>query len=501
MSRLNLKKHFNIIAVFLLAVILVMPMGACLSKSDDNKKFVVGFDAGFPPYGYRDDNGEYVGFDLDLAEEVCSRRGWELVKQPINWDSKDMELSARTIDCIWNGFTMSDDRINSYTWTEPYIDNSQVFVVEKDSGIRSFEDLEGKIVAVQAASSALDALRADDCKELLSSFKNLEEVPEYNTAFMNLEARSVDAIALDVGLAKYQLKNRGEGFVILDRPILNEKYGVAFLKGNDALRDRVQETLYEMLGDGTLNKIAEKWELSENIILGTDSKSPEGVIPSSKGINFWEILTQMASGMFETLKIFFVTLILTLPLGLVIAFGSMSRFRLLRYIIHFYIAIMRGTPLMLQLLVIYFGPYYLFGAELSLEYRLAAVIIGFVLNYAAYFAEIYRSGIESMPVGQYEAAKILGYDRVQTFFMVIFPQVIKRILPSITNEVITLVKDTSLAFSIAYVEVFSIAKSIAAAQTTMIPFVIAGVFYFIFNFVVAACMSRIERGLSYYDIK
>lgn len=215
----------------------------------------------------------------------------------------------------------------------------------------------------------------------------------------------------------------------------------------------------------------------------------------------WDMLLQMSSGMLETIRIFAVTLILTLPLGLVVAFGRMSRFKIVKYITQLYIAIMRGTPLMLQLLVVYFGPYYLFGISLSLEYRLYAVIIGFVLNYAAYFAEIYRSGIESMPVGQYEAAKILGYTRAQTFIMIIFPQVIKRILPSITNEVITLVKDTSLAFSIAYVELFSLAKSISAAQTTMMPFVIAGVFYFVFNFVVAAVMGKIEKKFSYYDIK
>ncbi|MCQ4023118.1 MULTISPECIES: amino acid ABC transporter permease [unclassified Ruminococcus] len=218
-------------------------------------------------------------------------------------------------------------------------------------------------------------------------------------------------------------------------------------------------------------------------------------------MSIWDMLLQMTSGMLETIKIFAITLILTLPLGLVVTFGRMSRFRIIRYITQLYIAIMRGTPLMLQLLVVYFGPYYLFGISLSLEYRLVAVIIGFVLNYAAYFAEIYRSGIESMPVGQYEAAKILGYTRAQTFFKIIFPQVVKRILPSVTNEIITLVKDTSLAFSIAYVELFSLAKAIAAAQTTMMPFVIAGVFYFVFNFIVAFVMNKIEKRFSYYDIK
>ena len=206
----------------------------------------------------------------------------------------------------------------------------------------------------------------------------------------------------------------------------------------------------------------------------------------------------MQDGMIETIKIFAYTLIFTLPLGMIVAFVRMSRFFIIRNITKLYIAVMRGTPLMLQLLVVYFGPYYIFHRSLTLEYRFYAVIIGFVLNYAAYFAEIYRSGIEAMPVGQYEAAKVLGYNKVQTFFKIILPQVIKKILPPVTNEVITLVKDTSLAFAISYVEVFSVAKKIAAAQTTMMPFVIAGVFYFIFNFLVAFVMGRIEKRLDYY---
>ncbi len=214
----------------------------------------------------------------------------------------------------------------------------------------------------------------------------------------------------------------------------------------------------------------------------------------------WDIFLQMKDGMIETVKIFFLTLVFTLPLGLIVSFGRMSKNFLIRNLTKFYIAIMRGTPLMLQLLVVYFGPYYIFKIRLTTESRFYAVIIGFVLNYAAYFAEIYRSGIESMPTGQYEAAKVLGYNKVQTFIKIILPQVIKRILPSVTNEIITLVKDTSLAYSIAYVEMFSLAKQIAARSSTMVPFMIAGVFYFVFNLLVAFVMGRIEKKMDYYTI-
>ena len=210
------------------------------------------------------------------------------------------------------------------------------------------------------------------------------------------------------------------------------------------------------------------------------------------------MLSQLGSGMLKSMGIFFLTLIFSLPLGLLVSFGRMSKNAVLRTIVKIYISIMRGTPLMLQLLVVYFGPYFLFGMNIGGSYRFTAIIIGFSVNYAAYFAEIYRSGIESMPVGQYEAAKMLGYSKGKTFFKIILPQVIKRILPSITNEVITLVKDTSLSFALAYAEMFTIAKQIAAKETSFVPFIVAAIFYYIFNLVVALVMERIEKKLSYY---
>lgn len=209
------------------------------------------------------------------------------------------------------------------------------------------------------------------------------------------------------------------------------------------------------------------------------------------------MLMQLGKGMISTAEIFFLTLLFSLPLGLLVSFGRMSKNGLIRGISKFYISIMRGTPLMLQLLVVYFAPYYLFGLNLR-GYRFPAIILAFSINYAAYFAEIYRGGIESMAVGQYEAAKVLGYNKVQTFFKIILPQVIKRILPSITNETITLVKDTSLAFVLAQAEMFTMAKQIAAKDTSMMPLMVAGLFYYVFNLLVAFVMERIEKSMSYY---
>ena len=214
-------------------------------------------------------------------------------------------------------------------------------------------------------------------------------------------------------------------------------------------------------------------------------------------MTFATMLSTLSTGMLRTCAIFFLTLLFSLPLGMIVMLLRQSRFKIVQGITKIYIAIMRGTPLMLQLLMWYFGPYYLFGMNIR-GYRFTAIIIGFAMNYAAYFAEIYRGGFEAIPPGQYEAAEVLGYSRAQTFFKIVLPQVIKNILPAVTNEIITLVKDTSLAFTLAYNEMFSLAKQIAASQTSFMPFVIAGVFYFVANYVVAFVMERIEKALDYY---
>ena len=268
-----------------LACMMVLSMAACgeaKTSGDGRTKLVVGFDASFPPYGYLDEaTNEYVGFDLDLAAEVCKRNGWELVKTPIDWDAKDMELNSGAIDCIWNGFTING-REDQYTWSDPYVDNSQVFVVSAASGIKSFDDLKGKVVLVQADSSALHALQpevsddmtaeekkaAEDMLAFAASFKELQQVPEYNTAFLNMEAGAADAVAMDIGVAQYQVASRGDKFVILEEVIASEQYGVGFKLGNEALRDQVQATINEMVKDGTFTKIAEEWGLTDSVCLG-----------------------------------------------------------------------------------------------------------------------------------------------------------------------------------------------------------------------------------------
>ena len=272
----------NLAIFFMGMTIATMVLGGCgdkenISKKDgkesesveDKKTFTVGFDAEYPPYGYMDENGEYTGFDLELAEVVCELEGWELVKKPINWASKDMELNSGAIDCIWNGFTMNG-REEEYTFSTPYVDNSQVIVVAEKSGMKTLEDLQGKSVGVQAASAALDLLQSEEeggQKALADTFSALNEFADYNTAFTELQAGALDALAIDVGVANYQIKSRGEGYQILEETLNTEQYAIGFKKGNQELCDVVNVDLKKLTEDGTIAKLAEKYEIADMVTL------------------------------------------------------------------------------------------------------------------------------------------------------------------------------------------------------------------------------------------
>lgn len=262
-----MNKKIGIIAgvIVLIAVIAAVLVFTGVINTNGNtgpndNVLVIGFDSEFPPYGYKDDKGEYVGFDLDLAQEVCNRNNWTLVKQPIDWDAKDSELSSGTIDCIWNGFTING-REDKYLWSKPYIDNKQVIVTKSNSGINSLSDLKGKQVETQKDSSALSALEGDQ-KPLADTFKQLVQIADYNTAFLDLDAGTCDAVAMDIGVAQYQVnsKSNPSDYKILDEEISSEQYGIGFKKGNEQLRDKIQQTLDEMEADGTIAKIASKYD-------------------------------------------------------------------------------------------------------------------------------------------------------------------------------------------------------------------------------------------------
>ena len=273
-----MKKKLAVLLAASLAVLMVMT--GCGSNGDaekdnggdkqqetEKKTFTVGFDAEYPPYGYMDENGEYTGFDLELAEAVCEMEGWELVKKPIDWNSKDMELNAKYIDCIWNGFTMNG-REDDYTFSIPYVDNTQVIVVSEASGIKTLSDLAGKIVGVQAASAALELLEDEEGqKALADTFASLNQFADYNTAFVELQAGALDALAIDIGVAKYQIESRGEGYVILEENLNTEEYAVGFRKGDTELCEIINADLQKLANDGTVAKLAEKYGIADMVTL------------------------------------------------------------------------------------------------------------------------------------------------------------------------------------------------------------------------------------------
>ncbi|OON96448.1 MAG: amino acid ABC transporter substrate-binding protein [Candidatus Epulonipiscioides saccharophilum] len=244
----------------------IMTLCIGCSKVEDEKTFTVGFDASYPPYGYMNEQGEYIGFDLELAQLVCDSLGYELIKQPIDWASKDMELNSGNIDCIWNGFSITPDRLDKYAWSEAYVDNLQVIVVPKNSSITELKDLEGKNVVVQAASAAYEALVSDELKDLTGSFADLSENPDYNTAFMNMDAGAADAIAIDIGVAVYQLASRDNEYRILEEHFQSEKYGIGFRVGDEALRDEIDAELMKLVEDGTYYELGEKYGIDINML-------------------------------------------------------------------------------------------------------------------------------------------------------------------------------------------------------------------------------------------
>lgn len=265
-------KKILAIALSLTMVLSLCACGSTEKKAEDvssKKQLIVGFDAEYPPYGYMDaQTGEYTGFDLELAQAVCDMEGWELVKTPIAWDSKDEELNNGTIDCIWNGFTMNGLE-DDYEWSDPYVNNQQVVVVSKKSGIEKLADLKDKYVGAQAASAALHLLQeGGDQEELGKTFKEIQEFPDYNTAFAELEAGTVDAVAMDVGVAKYQVQNRGDGYVILEESLNSEQYAIGFKKGNTELRDKVNADVKKLYDEGKVTELAKKYEIDDMICLG-----------------------------------------------------------------------------------------------------------------------------------------------------------------------------------------------------------------------------------------
>ncbi len=454
------------------------------------RTFILGLDDSFPPMGYRDENNEIVGFDIDLAREVCKRLNWELKLQPISWNAKEQELKTEAIDCIWNGLSVSPERQEQMLLSDSYMTNNQVAVVLADSDMNSLDDLAGKQVVAQNGSTASEAI--DDNQEFKDSLGEVILLEDNVQAMLDLATSGSDAVIMDEVVARYYMKQHEGEYKILDGVLAEEEYAIAFRKDDTETCDAVNQTLKEMEEDGTIAEISSRWFETDADSEATDTGSSKGGM-STEAIG--KLFKLMLTAALESLKVFFFTLLIGLPLGLLACVGRMTKVWIVNIPVKLYLVIMRGTPLILQLMFWKFAPYYIIGKNMDI---MTAAIVAFSLNYAAYFAEIYRSGIEGIPVGQKEAATVLGFSKLQTFFKIVMPQVIKRILPPMSNEFMTLVKDTSLAQVIGVAELYQLATKNMAREASVIPLIMAGVFYLVMNIIVQQCFNLAERKLRYY---
>ena len=424
----------------------------------DKNEVIVGLDDAFAPMGFKDESGEIVGFDVDLAKEVGDRLGKKVVFQPIDWSMKESELNNGNIDFIWNGYTITEERKEKVNFSEAYLNNKQVIVTLANSDINAKSDLSGKKVGAQSESSAIEAMEKDT--ELYESLSGGEAITfeDNNQALMDLEAGRIDAVVADEILVKYYIKLKGEDkFKVLTEDFGSEEYGVGIRKG--------VESIMEFLRN-----------LGSNIVM---------------------LMPQVISGLKVTLEIFAITLILSIPLGIVTAMGRRSKIKIINKITSIYVLIMRGTPLLLQIVFIFFG-LSIPSIGIVIE-RFPAAILAFTLNYGAYFGEIFRAGIDSIDEGQYEAGQVLGMSNTDIFFRIVLPQAFKRVLPPITNEIVTLIKDTALVYVIGLSDLLKVGKVAANRDSSLMPLLVIGIVYLILIGVLSKIMEKIEKRYEYYN--
>ena len=424
--------------------------------SMDKSQIIVGLDVNVPPMGFLDTSGNIVGFDIDLAKEVFRGIDKNVKFQPIDWDCKELELNGGNIDIIWNGLSKTPEREKSMLLTKPYMKNRQIVITGTDSSINTLQDLKNKNICVQKGSTGSEAISKH---EIQKSLKSVTELENMVNCLNEVESGISDATVVDEVIAKYYLskENLQNKFRILDEEISSEYYVVAVKKGNTELKNQIERQLGKLNNSEKGAKISNKW-FSENIF-SYEQESCE----YTSGINSkTDYIPLFTKGLLNTFILFFAVITLSLPLGLLLCIIKIYGSRFTKFLISLYVNVMRGTPLLLQLLFIFYGlPYVpVIGNYLSFKDRFFAGIVAFVLNYTAYFAEIFRGGFLSIDKGQTEACKVLGFSKTRALYKILIPQIFKVTLPSICNETITLVKDTSLIYAIGVSELLSNTKNI-----------------------------------------
>ena len=476
-----MKTKFKLLILLFFTCVFCLP---ALAK----EKIIIGLDINVPPMGFIGSSGDIVGFDIDLANEVF--KNFNVIFQPIDWDSKEMELESGKIDVIWNGLSKTPEREKSMLLTRSYLKNRQIVVVNKNSEINSLKDLENKVVCVQKGSTGAHALNNSDLKPKIKETIELENMVN---CLNEVETFKSDATILDEIVAKYYFsKLKNNDYKILKQEISSEFYVVAVKKGNEKLKDLIEIKLGELYKLGKTAEICKKW-FGQDLFYWQDETSEISKFKAKK----LDWLVPILQGVKQTLLTFIITITFSLPLGLILYI--LQNLKSLKILFRGFINLMRGTPLLLQLFFVFYGlPHVpIVGQFLTINDRFLAGIITFMLNYSAYFAEIFRGGFLSIDKGQVEAAKMLGIGKFKTFFKILLPQAIKICLPSICNESVTLVKDTALMFAIGVQELLSNTKNIVNSTANITPYIAAFAIYLVICSFLVTLFKELEKKFKF----
>ncbi len=490
------KRSLLLSFVMLLLSVVFLPLSQLTVKGQSNQlesptrgnSYVIGLDDTFAPMGFRDEKGNLVGFDIDLANAIAEMYDWTIEFQPIDWALKETELNSGNIDMIWNGYGVTPEREAKVLMSDTYLPSSQIIISKKGSGINELEDVKGKKMATQSGSTAIDFMQAwpDQLYDQLNGEPIL--YPDYNQVFADLASGRVDAIYASGLYGAYTLNQRSDSddYQYFVDPTSEEPMAVGVRKSDTELKEAIDQGLQQLHDTGQYDEIYEKW-------FGAPLEDSQQESQPSIVTEVLNLLPALLDGLKMTLLIFIIVLVASIPLGFLVGIFRVFGPKWLQRIIEVYIFVMRGSPLMLQLMLFFFGLPFI-GIHLE---RLPAALLAFIINYVAYLAEIFRGGMSSVPDGQYESIEVLGIGKVRGFRRIILPQVFKIVMPSIGNEVIALIKDTSLVYVIGLGEMLRASSIAANREASLVPYVLAGGIYLILTGFLTYILKKIEFKLEW----
>lgn len=474
-----MKKWLNLLILSMLVFVPIQAAAQSDITIQPGETVTVGLDSTFAPYGFLDD-GEYTGFDIELAEEVFDNMGVDYEFQSIDWSMKEAELNNGNIDMIWNGYSKTPEREELVLFSDNYVEGRVGVLVKNDSEIQTIADLEGKKVATQEGSSQLEAIRQQPGLEESLDGGRVITFSSFNEVLQELATGRVDAIVVAELVTRYYFSQNGQAG---DYRMLDEDFGitetaVGFRQNETAFVEDFNVALNEVLNSEAYEEIENRWFAE----LGGDESAEEA-----------NMLAPLLDAAKTTLLVFFVVLIVSIPLGLIIALLEQRAPAWIKAIIQVYVYVFRGSPLLLQLMVVYFGLPFL-GITLD---RVPAALATMIINYAAYLVEIFRGGLNAIPQGQYESLKVLSINKLTGYRRVILPQLWKVVMPSVGNEVISLVKDTSLIYILGLDELLKVGRSLSNQYASMMPYLYVGVIYLALTGIVTIVLNQIEKRIDY----